>query len=210
MRARVILGTLIVAALAAGCATPVPPAPLPTDAATAPPTVAPTDTPPATPTSAPTPAFTPATYSDDFARFSIDYPADWTLDESSAGGKSQRGYYVQLTSWPHAPGDISPETPEGGSRMDLTVYQWDPKNDLDAYMATRKIAWEASGFPLLAEDAWTLGGGLRAVRILLQAPEEVTYFQLMAIGDLYLVLSGTGDLDTFEAIGRTVRPLSTP
>jgi hypothetical protein len=33
---------------------------------------------------------------------------------------------------------------------------------------------------------------------------------MMAIGELYLVLSGTGDLATLEAIGRTVRPLSAP
>jgi hypothetical protein len=201
---------MIVAALAAGCAAPATPAPLPTEAATAPPTAAPTDVPPATPTAAPTPPFTPATYTDDFAGYSIDFPADWTLDESGAGAKSQRGYYVQLTSWPHAPGDISPETHEGGSRMDFTGYQWDPKNDLDAYIATRKVAWEASGFPLLAEDEWTLSGGLRAVRFLVQAPEEVAYFQLMAIGEMYLVLSGAGDLEMFEAIGRTVRPLSAP
>ncbi len=207
MRARVILSMMIAAALAAGCATL---APVPTDAPPAPPTLAATKVPPPTPTSAPTPAFTPATYSDDFAGFSIDYPADWTLDETGAGVKSQRGYYVQLTSWAHVPGDISPETPEGGSRMEFTVYQWDPKNDLDAFVATRKTAWEASGFALLAEDEWTLADGVRAVRFLIQSPEEVAYFQMMAVGDVYLVLSGTGDLETFEIIGRTVRPLPAP
>jgi hypothetical protein len=201
---------MIVATLAAGCATPGTPATLPTEAAPASPTVAPADAPAPTPTSAPTPSFTAATFTDDFAGYSIDYPADWTLDETGAGVKSQRGYYVQLTSWAHAPGEISPETPEGGSRMDFTVYQWDPKHDLDAYIATRKIAWEASGFALLAEDEWSLANELRAVRFLIQAPDEVAYFQMLAIGDLYLVLSGTGDLDTLEAIGRTVRPLSPP
>jgi hypothetical protein len=53
------------------------------------------------------PSFEAATYRDDFAGFELDYPAAWVLDETNAANKSERGYYVQLTSWFHAPGDIA-------------------------------------------------------------------------------------------------------
>ncbi len=159
-------------------------------------------------TSAPT--FTPATYTDDYAGFAVDYPAEWTLDQSSAGARSQRGYFVQLTSWVHAPGDLSAQTPAGGSRMDITVSRWDPKKDLDAYIARRKTSWESSGLTVTAEETWTLAGDLRAVRFLVRASDETAFFLVTTAGDLYLVLSGTGDLGMLEAISRTTRMLSAP
>ena len=196
-----LFGLVLLASMAAGCSGPATLQPTP-------PVVEATATMPPTLTALPSPttfapAFTPATYTDDYAGFTVDYPAEWTLDQSGVGANSKRGYSVQLTSWVHAPGDLSVQTPAGGSRMDITIYRWDPKHDLDAFILSRKTAWRSSGFTIAAVDNWTLAGNQRAVRFLVQTPDEMAFFMLTTVGDLYLVLSGTGDLGMLEAIGRT-------
>jgi hypothetical protein len=151
------------------------------------------------------PSYEAAVYRDDSAGFEFDYPASWTLDQNSGGG--DRGSVSQLTSWPHAPGDIAAETPAGGSRMDVTVYSWDPKNDLDAFVASRQQAWEASGIGVQSQEGWGEANG--PVNILIQVlgadQKETALFLFTTAGDRYLVLSGSGDLKLLEEIFRSLR-----
>jgi len=199
-------GLATLAGLAVGCigtATPVPTHSVRTPTAMIPPTLD-LSFPPTTFV----PTFASATYTDDYAGFGLNYPADWTLDQTGAGNKNQRGYSVQLTSWTHSQGDISTQTPAGGSRLDITVYQWDPKDDLDAFIDSRKAAWESTGITIFSEDNWTLASGLHVVRFLVQAPDGKAVFIITTAGNFYLVLSGTGDLDTLSAIGKTIRLIS--
>jgi hypothetical protein len=179
------------------------------------PATEPTEEPPTTPTAVaaeppamPPPAFEAALYRDEFAGFELDYPADWTLDDVDPAVKqAERGYYAQLTSWPHAPGEIAEELPPGGSRLDITVQQWDPADDLAAHLEMRKTAWSSSGMTILAEEQWTLAGDHPAVRVLVQGIEgEQAFFLITTTANgRYLVLSGTGDIALLEAIGRTVQ-----
>jgi hypothetical protein len=189
--------------------------PSPLDVPTA--TQAPTPTQAAAPTAEPMPpetesplpppaSFEAAAYRDESAGFELDYPASWTLDAPQAGG--DRGYYAQFTSWEHAPGDISAETPPGGSRMDVTVLLWDPKNDLTAFMDTRKQAWAASGMTIVSEEEVTLAGDHPAVRFVMQTQvNEQAFFLFTTIGERYLQVSGTGDLALLAQIAQTVRLL---
>lgn len=205
---------LLLAFLLAACRPTAAPAPTATLAPAAAPThtpmpsdtPAPTSTPLPTQTPAPQLSFEAATYQDKDAGFEFDYPSTWTVDPPQIGGG--RGYIIQFTSWPHAPGDISAETPPGGTRMDVNVLLWDRKNDLDAYIAVRKQAWSASGFDILSEEESTLAGDWRAVRFRIQAPEEQAFFLITTLGERYLVLSGSGDLGLLDEISRTLRLLA--
>lgn len=49
--------------------------------------------------------------------------------------------------------------PEGATRVAVVINQWDPKNDLAAFVDVRKTAWESSGFTILDEEPLTLDLG---------------------------------------------------
>lgn len=176
---------------------------------TQPPAVADTPTPLPQPvgTSEPTQSpisFEAATYRDETAGFELDYPADWTLDPSSQIGV--RGAQALLLS----PGTTSETLAEGGSRAAIIVYTWDPKHDLNAYVAQRKTAWEASGFVFDPQATWELVDGRQVQSFRVQSPEQQqSFFAFTTVGEDYLQLSGDGDVALIEEIAHTLRPLST-
>lgn len=118
----------------------------------------------------------------------------------------ERGSQVQFLSSPELAEAAT--LPEGATRVSATVYQWDPKNDLAAYVAQRKTAWEASGFTILEEEELILEQGLPARQFTLQTPEAVAVFLITTLGDQYLVLGGEGDLELVKEIVQRVRPIS--
>ena len=196
-----------VACVAPGRAEPTAaPTMMPTIAATIVPTTAPTPEPPmpATAPIAPTTqlSFTPATYTDERAGFELDYPAAWTLDPSSQVGV--RGGQALLLS----PGTPPETLANGGTRVSITTYIWDPKNDLDAYVAQRKVAWDASGFAITREEQWRLADGRTAYVFVVQTPEQPTFTLLTTIGQDYLQIGGDGNAALLEEIAHTLRPLN--
>jgi hypothetical protein len=151
----------------------------------------------------PAPSFESQTYIDEKFGFAFDYPLSWTVTEAMVGG---RGSQVQFLSSPDL---ANVETlPAGATRVSATVYQWDPKNDLAAYVATRKTAWESSGFTILEEEQLILELGLPAAQFTIQTPGGPVVFLITAIGDHYLVVSGEGDLELVKEIVQRVRPIS--
>lgn len=151
----------------------------------------------------PAASFEAETYLNEEAGFALEYPAGWTVQEMVVG---PRGTQVQFLS---APDLADAETlPEGATRVSATLYDWEPRNNLPAYVANMKTAWEASGFSVLSEEERILELGLPAVQFTLQTPEVQAVYLIAALGDRYLVLSGEGNLDLAkEMIGR-VRPIS--
>jgi hypothetical protein len=151
----------------------------------------------------PAASFESRTYINDTVGFALDYPADWTVNEAVLGN---RGSQVQFLS----SADLAnvPVLPEGVSRVSATIYQWDPKNDLAAFITNQKTAWDASGFTILEEEPLTLELGLPATQFTLQTPEANVVLLITDIGDQYLVLSGEGDLELVKEIVRRVRPIS--
>jgi hypothetical protein len=150
----------------------------------------------------PAASFESRTYINDTAGFALDYPAGWTVNEAVIG---ERGSQVQFLSSPDL-ADVS-VLPEGATRVSATVYQWDPKNDLAAFVAQQKSAWEASGFTILEEEPRTLELGLAATQFTVQTPDASVVFLVTALGDQYLVLSGEGDLELVKEIVGRVRPI---
>ena len=148
-------------------------------------------------------SFESQTYINNAVGFALDYPAGWTVKEMVVGS---RGSQVQFLSSPEL-ADVS-VLPEGAARVSAMVYQWDPKNDLAAFIANQKSAWDASGFTILAEEPLTLELGLPATQFTLQTPEATVIFLITALGDQYLVLSGEGNLELVKEIVQRVRPIS--
>lgn len=142
-------------------------------------------------------------YINEEAGFALDYPAGWTVNEMVVG---PRGTQVQFLSAPELADAAT--VPEGATRVNATIYQWDPKNDLAAYIENWKTAWSASGFTILDEQQLTLELGLPAVQFTVQTPEAQAVFLVTALTDQYLVLSGEGDLGLVKQIVQRVRPIS--
>ena len=151
----------------------------------------------------PAPSFESQTYLNEAVGFALDYPAQWTVKETLQG---ERGSQSLLLSKPEI-ADLE-TVPAGETRVAVTVYQWDPKSDLAAFVETRKTAWEASGFTILDEEPVTLDLGLAAVRFTVQTSDGHTVpFLFAAIGDQYLSISGEGDLALVQEIMRYLRPI---
>ena len=151
----------------------------------------------------PAPSFAAETYLNEAAGFVLDYPSGWTVTEQIVG---PRGTQVQFLSSPDlAEADT---LPQGATRVNATIYQWDPKNDLESYAAARKAAWDASGFEVVEEESLILELGLPAVQFTVQTPDAQAIFLFAALGDQYLELSGEGDLELVREIVGRVRPIS--
>jgi len=165
----------------------------------------PTDIPLQTETADPQPAFEATTYRDDEAGFEFDYPAGWAFDP---GEHQSRGNYVQFYSWDWHPGDIVDTTPPGETVLSVTVQLWDPKNDVEAFIDQRKLAWDSSGISILSEERLVLAGDRPAAQYIVQGNDGAqAFFLLTTNGDNYLVLSGNGDLSLLADIAHTLRPI---
>jgi hypothetical protein len=151
----------------------------------------------------PAASFESQTYLDEVTGFALDYPAGWTVRETMSG---ERGTQSVLLS---APENADLETlPPGATRVAVNVNQWDPRNDLAAFVAGRKTAWESSGFAIVEEESLTLDLGLAAVRFTVETPEGVPVeFLFAAVRDQYVTISGEGDLALVREIMRYLRPI---
>ena len=104
-----------------------------------------------------------------------------------------------------SPGTTVETLPDGGTRVSITTYLWDPKGDLDAYVTQRKTAWEASGFAITREETWQLPDGRAARVFIVESPDVPVFYLLTTIGDDYLQIGGEGDLALVEEMARTLR-----
>ena len=198
------LSLLLFISVAAACA----PA-----AGAAPTGVVPTYAPPtipvviSSPTSVPEPtavplSFTPATYKVEAEGFELDYPADWTAVPLVQIGS--RGSQGQLFS----PGTSAEMLAAGGSRVGITVYLWEPKNDLASYVTHRRTAWEAGGSRIVKESRGDLLDGRKYMSFVVQASDnQQAFFLFTGLGEKYLEIAGDGNLALVEEIAHTMKPL---
>ena len=153
----------------------------------------------------PVASFESQTYINEELGFALDYPVGWTVTETVVG---DRGKQIQFLSAPEL-ADVS-ILPENAARLTAVVYQWDPKNDLAAYVAMRKTAWESSGFTIVEELPLVLELGLNAVQFEIKTPDSTSVVLITALGDEYLVLSGDGNPPLVKEIMQRLRPISVP
>ena len=152
----------------------------------------------------PAASFESQTYINETVGFALDYPSDWTVVESVLG---ERGSQALLLSAPEI-ADLA-VLPEGATRVAVVVYQWDPKNDLAAFVEVRKVAWDASGFTILEEEDLVLDLGLSARQFVVQTPDGLNVlFLFAAVGNQYVSISGEGDMALVKEIAARLRPIS--
>lgn len=177
--------------------TTVPPIPAATDA----------------PTTAPTLALTQETtvqlsysairFEDLEGKFIFDYPDTLTAEAEQVIG--DRGSQQVLLS----PGSTLETLAEGGSRIILARYGWDPKNELAARVTMRKTAWDASGFVLLDETSRELEDGREVVYLLMETPDkQQVLFCLTTAGERYLEISAQGNIVLVKEILSTLASIS--
>ena len=147
--------------------------------------------------------FDAQTYINEDAGFALDYPSGWTVNEQVVG---PRGTQILFVSKPEVA--EAPSVPEGETRISATIYQWDPKNDLGAYVQHMKDAWTASGFTILEEQPMILELGLPAVEFTVQTPDSQVVYLVTPLKDQYLVIAGEGNLELVKQIEGRLRPIS--
>jgi len=149
------------------------------------------------------PSFESQTYINETVGFALEYPAQWTVKETMTGDRGTQS--VLLSSPEIADLEI---LPSGTTRVAVNVNQWDPKNDLAAFVEARKMAWDSSGFAIVEEEPLTLDLGLAAVRFNVQTPDGIpAEFVFAAIHDQYVTISGEGDLALVKEIMQYLRPI---
>jgi hypothetical protein len=85
------------------------------------------------------------------------------------------------------------------------VNLWEP-NNLDGYAGKHEESWLHTGSTIASREEWMLAGDHRTIRYLTQPLSGGRHFVLITtVGDRYLRLSGSGDLDLLAEIARTVR-----
>jgi hypothetical protein len=162
--------------------------------------VTPTHTPPPTQVLL---SFEPAAYRDEANNLTLDYPAGWSVEPNMQIGS--RGSQAQLLS----PGTTAEALAPGGSRLSITIYDWEPKNDLAAFVTGRRKAWEAGQSIILEESGGDLRDGRKAFEFILQGPDGTpAFFLFTTLGERYLQLAGEGDLALDQEVARTFRPLA--
>lgn len=142
------------------------------------------------------------THTDEAYGYTFDYPSSWMLDAVVFGSRAPGGY--QITSWQHEPGMISDALPDG-TMMNIVLQLWDPKGDLAAFIAQRKFAWENSGIEVIFEKDVALAGEKPAKEFVTRSQDQGSYTLFTTLGENYLVVSGTGDLEAIRRVAWSLR-----
>ena len=144
-----------------------------------------------------------STHQDPTYGFTFDYPVEWFVDQISFGSRAPASY--QLTSWDHEPGLVD-KVPAGETIMNITIQLWDPKNDLQGFIDSRMMAWEASGFTITKTEDLVLKNGNPAKAYQVTTPDgSAGYFLFSTVGEDYLVISGNGNLELIDLVARSLR-----
>lgn len=142
-------------------------------------------------------SFSAIRFEDLEGKFTFDYPDTWTAEPEQVIG--DRGSQQVLLS----PGSTLETLAEDGVRVILLRYDWDPMNDLAAWVTTRKTAWDASGFVILDESTRELEDGRAVIDFHMKTTDGTELlFSLTTIGDRYLEINGMGNLELcWEILG---------
>lgn len=213
MKIRIMLFIVFVL-LVSACAAPSTPQPIDTlvptiEATSTPePTLPPVQTEPA-PTTENVPVTAMTTYTDNFAGFSIDYPAGWYLESSAlAHVEESFSYSISFASWdtlhPPTPGGKDPHAlPEGGTKFDVTVV----KGVMTLEEAVAQFA--QSGSPILAREDVTLPSGLAGAILDFEGFAGLARTLVVPLNENVIYVTGYGNLENFEAIALTLRAMKT-
>ena len=147
------------------------------------------------------------TYTDDYAGFSLDYPADWFLESSAlAHAQESIAYSISVASWdilhPPAPTNKDPNgIPAGGTKIDVAV----TKEPMTLEEAVTEQGQIENMSPILARKDVTLANELPAVILDFDSPIGPVRTLITTLNGNVIYVSGYGDLENYEAIALTLR-----
>jgi hypothetical protein len=126
--------------------------------------------------------------------FALEYPAEW--DAPVVVEQQSRGSVVQASM-------------DGKAMLDIVTLRWDPVNNLEAFVEVREQAFEGSGITILDKQEVALADNWIGIGYRVESIEgEQAYLFFTPIGDHYLQLSGSGDLDKLAEIAATIRTIN--
>lgn len=138
-------------------------------------------------------------FQDNAAGIRLLYPEDWVIISRQEEG--DRGAQAAMLS----PGTTLNQLAEGGTRLSLLYHQWDPKGDLDAYVAQRKLAWEASGFQVIDEEDISLADDRKLIIFSVETTENTRVVSAFLVaGEEYLEINADGNIDLALEIIHTI------
>jgi len=146
------------------------------------------------------------TYTDTFAGFSLDYPANWFLESSALlHAEESTIYSVGMASWDivhpaESTGKQANSLPPGGTKIDVGVL----KQPMTLEEAVAQLS-EADG-PILARNDVTLAGGLPGVILDFEGFAGLTRTLITILNENVIYVTGYGNLENFESIALTLRP----
>lgn len=147
------------------------------------------------------------TYTDDFAGFSLAYPANWFLESSALiHAQESIGYNISVASWdilnPPPPSGKNPNAlPEGGTKIDVAVL----KQPMTLEEAVTQQSQNETGGPILTRKDVTLAGGLPAVILDFEGFAGPIGTLISVLNGNVIYVSGYGNLENFESIALTLR-----
>ena len=150
---------------------------------------------------------TMTTYTDDFAGFSLDYPANWLLEASAlAHAQESIGYNISVASWdilhpPTPSGKALNTLPPGATKIDVAVMK--QSMTLEEAIAQQSQIENAS--PILAREDVTLADGVPAVILDLEGFAGLTRTLITVLNGNVIYVSAYGNLEPFEAIALSLR-----
>lgn len=153
------------------------------------------------------PPMTMATYTDDLAGFSLDYPAGWFIEDSAlAHAEESFAYSVALASWdinnPPTPGGKDQNAlPEGETKIDVTVV----KQAMTLEEAVVQQNQNESGSPILSREDVMLAGELPGVILDAEGFAGPTRTLITILNGNVIYVSGLGNLENFETMAMTLR-----
>jgi len=142
------------------------------------------------------------THTDADYGYTFDYPSAWMLDGIVLGSRAPGGY--QITSWQHEPGLVSETLPDG-TAINIVLQLWDPKGDLPAFVAQQSRVWDIPEREIVFEEAVTLADGRPAHEFLVKTEGQEGYTLFTTLGENYLVVSGTGDIEAIRQVAWSLR-----
>lgn len=159
------------------------------------------------PTTENMPAMTMTTYTDDFAGFSLDYPANWFLEASAlAHAQESIGYNISVASWdilhPPTPSGKDLNTlPPGATKIDVAVM----KQSMTLEEAIAQLSQIENASPTLARKDVILADGLPAVILDMEGFAGLTRTLITVLNGNVIYVSAYGNLEPFEAIALSLR-----
>ena len=146
-----------------------------------------------------------ATYTDDLAGFSLDYPPGWFLETSVLQhAEESLSYSISISSWdinnpPPASDRQSNGLPYGGTKFDVTVI----KDATTMEAAIEEV--RRSGTPIRAREEVTLANGVPAVILDIEGFAGLSHMLISILNGNVIYVTGYGDLELYEAIAMSLR-----